>query len=127
MEMNTSQSESEIMRIIWQGGGTITLGPLLTKLSAIGKSWKSNTVVTFLARLVEKGLLTVEKSGRNNTYIAVLTEAEYREQQMQLFLHKIYEGDVKELIMSLLKQVRLSPHEIEELKAYWEKEKTDNE
>ena len=127
MELQISRSESEIMSIIWQSGGKITVGPLLEKLAVIGRSWKSNTVVTFLARLAEKGLLTVEKSGRFNTYIAVFTEADFRERQTRSFLEKMYDGNAKELVASLLRQECLSPADIEELTVFWKKGGDGNE
>lgn len=119
MEQNVSQSESEILQIIWESGGSTTVAPLLEKLAAIGKPWKSNTVVTFLARLVEKGLLSVEKSGRNNIYNVVFSAKEFRERQMQSFLEKMYADDAKELVASLLRHEYLTAKDVEELAEIW--------
>ena len=68
-----SESELAIMQVIWQGGGKILLAPLMEALERQGRSWKPNTVLTFLSRLAEKGLLAVEKQGRLNEYVALCT------------------------------------------------------
>ena len=104
MDIQISPSENEIMRVIWKLDGKITVAPLMDELIALGKQWKSNTVVTFLSRLVEKGLLTVEKNGRNNTYTAVLSETEFKKQQMGVFVKEAYDGNVGEFIAQLLEQ-----------------------
>jgi predicted transcriptional regulator len=116
-----SNSEFEIMQIIWQSGNEITVGVLLSKLCGLGKSWKSSTVVTFLSRLVEKGMLTATKDGRTNIYAAAVSEEELRKYETQTFIKKIYDGNAKELVASLLKQESLTPEDIDELRIYWQK------
>lgn len=116
-----SQSELEVMQIIWQENGSITLAPLMKKLSREGKTWKANTVVTFLARLVEKGLLTTEKRGRNNIYLAKASEKDYLANQTTAFLKKMYAGDAKELVASLLRDECITMDDIEELAEFWKK------
>ncbi|MCL2815000.1 MAG: BlaI/MecI/CopY family transcriptional regulator [Oscillospiraceae bacterium] len=116
---DASNAELEIMRIIWQSGGEITVKVLLSKLCAAGKSWKSSTVVTFLSRLVEKGMLTAVKDGRNNRYAAAISEKELRERQTHSFLKKIYDGNAKELVAALLKHEKLTKDDIEELSVFW--------
>jgi len=116
-----SNSEHEIMQAIWQSGGQITVGALLNRLGGLGKSWKSSTVVTFLSRLVEKGMLNAVKDGRNNLYIAAVSEEELRRYETQSFIEKIYDGNAKELVASLLKQESLTPEDMEELREFWRK------
>ena len=120
-----SQSELEIMDIIWKERSTITLAPLMEKLGQIGKRWKTNTVVTFLARLAEKGLLSIEKRGRNNVYIANVGEQDYLESQTKAFLIKNYANDAKELVASLLRHEYLTADEIEEIAEYWKKRRIE--
>jgi len=128
MTMNgISDAELEIMRVIWSEGGRIFLAPLMEKLDGMGKSWKANTVLTFLARLVEKGILEVEKSGRLNQYVAVCTEASYTESLTQSFLGKVFGGDAKSLVSTLIRQDCLSADDIIDLQEFWAREGTQNE
>jgi BlaI family transcriptional regulator, penicillinase repressor len=116
-----SDSEMEIMQIIWANEGSIMFAELLSKLDEKEKNWKPNTVLTFLARLTEKDILTSEKRGRLNEYISLISENEYMEQQTKAFLHKVYGGDAKNLVSSLLKQDYLTSKDFEELKEFWDK------
>ena len=52
-----SESEMEIMRVIWDAGSPVTAAELLERFAH--KGWKIQTVSTFLSRLVEKGVLSV--------------------------------------------------------------------
>ena len=119
-----SDTELEIMRVIWSEGGQLMLAPLMENLEGMGKKWKTNTVLTFLARLVEKGMLAVEKQGRLNVYKALCTENDYTESLTQSFLGKVFNGDAKSLVVSLLKQDCLSAEDIAELQEFWMNERS---
>lgn len=114
-----SDSEKEIMNIIWENGGSILLTSLLEILDTKNRNWKRTTVQTFLTRLIEKNILTYRKNGRNSEYIALLSEDEYMVEQTKLFLHKVYNGNVKNLVSTLLQQGSLTSDDFEELKKFW--------
>lgn len=120
--MNTygiSESELEIMYVIWGEGGRVFLAPLMEKLEGMGKKWKANTVLTFLSRLAEKGMISVEKQGRLNQYVALYSENDYMESLNQSFLGKYYGGNAKNLVAALLRQDCLSTDDIAELQEFW--------
>ena len=71
-----SESEMEIMRVIWDAGEPVTAVWLLEVFAH--KGWKIQTVSTFLSRLVEKGVLSVERRGRSNFYTPAVTEQGYQ-------------------------------------------------
>ncbi len=53
-----SETEMEVMQVIWASDNPITSGELLDIFAQKkGKKWKGQTIATFLARLVEKGVL----------------------------------------------------------------------
>ncbi len=114
-----SDSEIEIMQIIWANKGSILFAELLNELESKQKNWKPNTVLTFLARLSDKGILTTEKKGRLNVYISLVSENDYLEAQAKTFLDKVYGGNVKGLISALLKSDGLSSQDFDELKTFW--------
>lgn len=114
-----SDSELELMRIIWKNGGRILFAQVMPELSLIKKDWKINTALTFLSRLVEKGMLAVKKRGRRNEYIALVSEEEYAARQTSDFLERVYEGDVRSLVSALIVQNRISADELEQLGRFW--------
>ena len=51
-----SDSEKEIMRLIWDHGGTMTISELLDQIEQTDHDWKRTTVRTFISRLIDKGM-----------------------------------------------------------------------
>ncbi|EAD1226355.1 BlaI/MecI/CopY family transcriptional regulator [Listeria monocytogenes] len=122
-----SKSELEVMKIIWDFGRAVQYADVAGKLEEKNYSWKKNTVLTFLTRLVEKNLLSVKKVGRKNEYYALVSENEYLERQTETFVEDIYEGDVKGLITNLVQNDLISPDELEDLQQFWQRMKSPNE
>ncbi|EAC9533866.1 transcriptional regulator [Listeria monocytogenes] len=122
-----SKSELEVMKIIWDFGRAVQYADVAGKLEEKNYSWKKNTVLTFLTRLVEKNLLSVKKVGRKNEYYALVSENEYLERQTEIFVEEIYEGDVKGLITNLVQNDLISPDELEDLQQFWKRMKSPNE
>ncbi len=117
-----SDAELEIMQVVWGEGGRILFAPLMKRLRSMGKQWKANTVLTFLSRLTEKGMLSVEKRGRLNQYIASYDKGQYVELLTHSFLGKFYGGDAKSLVVSLIRQDWLSAEDVVELQEFWREE-----
>ncbi|ECB9582042.1 BlaI/MecI/CopY family transcriptional regulator [Listeria monocytogenes] len=122
-----SKSELEVMKVIWDFGRAVQYADVAGKLEEKNYSWKKNTVLTFLTRLVEKNLLSVKKVGRKNEYYALVSENEYLERQTETFVKDIYEGDVKGLITNLVQNDLISPDELEDLQQFWKRMKSPNE
>ncbi len=114
-----SDSELEIIQIIWSNNGSASFAKITSELKKKSKAYKTNTILTFLSRLAEKNKLIVEKRGRLNEYIALISETEYMSEQTKYFLEKVYRGNAKNLVSSLLKQDYLTSNDIEELSKFW--------
>ncbi len=122
MERQISESERVLMKIIWKNRGAALYSLIMEELEKDKNEWKNNTVLTLLSRLVEKKFLKVRKIGRRNEYVATVTEAEYQAMQTNSFLDKVYGGNVKNLVSTLLRQDILSADELKEIEAFWRKE-----
>lgn len=128
MAQQISESELILMKIIWKNGGAALYSRIMEELEndqSDGKRdipWKTNTVLTLLSRLVEKKFLKVRKIGRRNEYVAVVTEVEYQATQTHSFLDRVYGGDVRNLVSTLLRQDILSAQELKEIEEFWKKE-----
>ena len=118
-----SDSELVLMKIVWNSGGTALYAHIMEQLAASGCSWQKNTVITLLSRLVEKGLLRTNKLGRRNQYTAAVSRNDYQAAQARTLLDKLYQGDAKGLVATLIQQEMLSPQDYEELKRFWEKQR----
>ena len=110
-------SELELMVILWRAGKPMTRVEIEEKLSVKGK-WSKTTVLSFLARLEEKGFVRVEKEGRSNCYIPLVEESDYLQQESGTILKRLYGSSVKKFVAALYDGNELSEGQIEELKDY---------
>ena len=116
-----SETEMEVMQIIWASGHPITSGELLDIFAKDkGKEWKGQTMATFLARLVEKGvLISTKQQGRTNIYEPCISPEEYRSQEAKSLLETLYEGSVKNFLTTLYDGKELTKDEIVELRRWF--------
>lgn len=122
MVQQLSDSELEIMKIVWGNPEEVTLfSYIMDTLAARGKPCQKNTLIVLLSRLMNKGFLSAEKIGRRNEYTALISEAKYRTEQTKCFLDKIYEGNAGGLISNLISGDLLEEGEYEELRSLLEK------
>lgn len=114
-----SDYEQELMKIIWAGGGTALYANIAKTLEEKGTPWTKNTIITLLSRLVGKGFLERNKIGlHRNKYTALVSEKEYQAEQTRSFLDKVYEGNAKGLVSTLIQKDLLTSADYEELKRH---------
>ncbi|MDD2993427.1 MAG: BlaI/MecI/CopY family transcriptional regulator [Pygmaiobacter sp.] len=112
--MKLSATEYEIMQRIWAKDGPATSGDLSALSTARG--WKAPTVLTFLKRMCEKGLLATEKRGKMRFYTPLLSKEAYAREETQSLVNELYGGKMSNLIASLTEQGSLSAADCAELK-----------
>ncbi len=110
-------SELEIMMIIWEAKEPISSAYLMQKLKG-EKNWATTTVLNFLARLVERGFLHVEKQGRINIYSPLVVEKEYIEAESRSFLERLHKSSLKSFVAALYTGKTISSKDADELKDY---------
>lgn len=126
MSIQLSGAQKEIMEVIWAAGQPLTCEELRRRLAG-AREWKTTTVLTFLSRLVEKGMLTVTKQGRTNFYAARISEADYEGEESARFLEQMHGGSVKRMIAALCESGRMDPGELEELRGWLEERQQRDE
>ncbi|MDE6232723.1 MAG: BlaI/MecI/CopY family transcriptional regulator [Lachnospiraceae bacterium] len=114
-----SDYELELMKIIWANGGTALYVEIVKALEDKGTPWTKNTIITLLSRLINKGFLKANKTGFRNQYIAIVLETDYQEAQTKTLLDKLYEGNAKGLVSTLIQKDLLSPDDYEDLRKHW--------
>ena len=119
MVQQVSDFELELMKTIWEHGGTALYAEIVESLAKKGLSTTKNTIISLLLRLIDKGFLKTHKIGRRNEYTALVSEAAYQAAQTETFLEKVYEGDAKGLISTLIQKELISADEYEALKQFW--------
>ncbi len=123
MPQQISESELVLMNIIWKNGGTALYSFIMEELEKDKNEWKKNTVLTLLSRLIDKKFLKTNKIGRRNEYAVLVTQQEYQAMQTHSFLNRIYGGNVKNLVSTLLQEDIISSGELKEIEDFWKEQK----
>ncbi|MBQ4109335.1 MAG: BlaI/MecI/CopY family transcriptional regulator [Clostridia bacterium] len=93
-----SQSEMEIMEIIWSLEEEVSI-PEISERMKVQK--KYTTVSTFVTRLKNKGFLNMTKKNGINVYSAAITKEQYKTEETEEFLNTVHNGSAKSLVASL--------------------------
>ncbi len=125
-------SEFQVMQIIWDmvrendGDCTaITAGAMLVYAPGQIGHLKLTTILTLINRLVAKGFVRTEKTGRANCCIPLVTEGDYRQNAASNFVETVYKNDTKSLISALLGSENLSRGDIDEIRTLISRTGTD--
>ena len=109
-----SDAEKQIMELIWASKKPVTTSEIMQNLPK-DVEWKQNTVVTFLARLIEKGLLKATRISKANYYEPCITEQEYRNYETRQFVKDVHRGSIFGFISALCDNGDLTKEDIEAL------------
>lgn len=112
-----SDSEFEIMKILWSRENPMTSNEILDEMRG-QRDWKLASLMTVLARMVEKGYVYCDRSTRTNYYNAVVGEEQYKVGESEQLLDKLFNKSATRLIASLYQGKKFSAEEIKELRAY---------
>jgi len=117
-------AELEIMKIIWHQGTEATSAQIMEGLEG-QKEWAVTTVLNFLARLVDRGFLKVERKGKINIYTVIIDENAYLEIESKSFLERLHGSSLKSLVVSLYDGKAISKSDLAELKSFIEEKAGD--
>ena len=110
-------AELMIMKIIWQVSGDITSARICQELEG-KREWAVTTVLNFLARLVDRGFLTVRRSGKTNIYTPIVDEDVYLENESKSFLEKLHGNSLKSFVAALYEGNAIDQHDLVELRQF---------
>lgn len=105
-------SELEVMKALWSSGPNTSRVDLEKALASF--SWASNTINTYLSRLVNKGFVSVSRNCRNNLYTALVSCEEYQAFDSRMVISRLY-GNPRNFLAALARE-GLERQEIDELR-----------
>lgn len=117
-------AELAVMQALWQSGGEATSAQIQAVLSQT-YDWKPTSVLTFLARLTEKGFVISRKEGKANHYTACIAEADYQQNESVHFVQRLFAGSVKDMVASLAEAGSMTEADVEELRAFLAEQKEE--
>ena len=112
-----TESEKVTMKCVWDLGDGSRLAHILSLANdKYKKEWKSQTVSTFLGKLVAKGYVEQYRDGRYYCYRILISKNEYRCHELARDLQFWDDGDVALLAEELLDEKTFTQEQREILK-----------
>ncbi|HPF40060.1 MAG TPA: BlaI/MecI/CopY family transcriptional regulator [Phycisphaerae bacterium] len=112
--LELSAAELEVLRVLWDVGPS-TVRQVLQALHGRGRDWAYTTVLTFLTRMEQKGVVSSNKSGMAYVYRPALTRNRVRRERLRVLVDELYDGAAGPLVLQLIKSQRLNREDIEAL------------
>ncbi|HEX8296064.1 MAG TPA: BlaI/MecI/CopY family transcriptional regulator [Chthoniobacteraceae bacterium] len=109
-----SQSEWSVASVVW-AQERLTAAEIAEQLPKTVR-WKLKTVNTFLARLVSKGVLEVERDGRAFRYRALIPRERCVRAESDSFLRRVFAGATAPMLAHFCETADLTEEEIAELR-----------
>jgi len=113
--MKISDTEWLVMHVVWQRGPVGAAEVIEALLPETG--WSHRTVRTLLNRLVKKGAIRAELVDGRNIYRAKVAQSQCVRQESRSFLNKVFGGDASLMLLHFVQSEKLTPEQINELKA----------
>lgn len=100
-KMRLTDSEEIVMKCIWDIGNDMCLSQIMEYTKEYGKDWKSQTVSTFLSKLVLKGFIDPYRKGRYFHYKVLVSEKDYKNTALNEYLKFWNKGDMESFAKDL--------------------------
>jgi CopY/TcrY family copper transport repressor len=121
--MQISNAEWRIMKIIWMEGKQ-TSTDLIAVLSE-RFDWSQSTIKTLLTRLVEKGCLTREKSGKAFVYSSLLTQDQSLDLVVEDVKDKVCSKRIVQVLENLIQESDFTLADLNQLQQVLEEKKAE--
>lgn len=116
MKAKPTESELEILQVIWQKG-KVTVREVHEHLASI-KDTGYTTTLKQMQNMHVKGLLHRDEQNRTHTYTAAIEEQATQKNLVQNFMASAFGGSAKNLVMQALGQGNPSKEELAEIRAF---------
>ena len=119
MKIKPTDSELEVLALIWQQG-ELTVRQIhdqIRKSRDIGYT----TTLKIMQIMFEKGMLTRSRQGKTHIYNAVEAQQKTQDGLVNKMVKTEFHGSAKDLVMQALGSTNTSKAELEEIRAYLDK------
>ena len=110
---NLTTKEEEIMQILWD----LKKALVRDVMEKLPHSKQPYTTISSIVRILEKkGFVGHKPYGKTHEYFPLISKAEYRKRKFKRFINEYFDNSMDSVVSFLLKEEKLNPEEIEELK-----------
>ena len=111
-----TNAELLVMKCIWDNTQDMVLSEVVAIVNdRYNKEWKPQTVSTYLAHLVQKNFLKMERNGKIYTYHPLVAEADYRNKEMTAFVDFWGCGSPSQFLSAFFKDNKVEKTELDNL------------
>ncbi|MDR0302656.1 MAG: BlaI/MecI/CopY family transcriptional regulator [Treponema sp.] len=107
-------AEFDVMKIIWANEPPATTALIMEQLGK-DKTWKIQTVISLMLRLVERGFLRSEKHGKERTYFPLINKDDYLKYETKNFIKHFHDNSFLNLVNTLYNDKALTDDDVDEL------------
>ena len=118
-----SEAEWEVMKVIWKRFPCLAQ-EIIQALTGSAR-WGPATVKTMINRLVGKGALRYERTGKSYLYSPAVTEEECRAAEADSFLHRVFDGALSPMLSHFVRSRHLTQKDLDALEQILRERKTD--
>lgn len=111
-----SDAELAVLRVLWDHG-PLTVREVMQHLHERGRRVAYTTVMTFLSRLEQKGVLTSDKGDVAYVYRPRVTREHVTQSRLRAVLDELFDGAAGPAVLHLVENQRLTPEERARLRA----------
>jgi len=115
-----SDSELEVLEVLWRAKEPLPVGPIRRTLEG-ERGWDGSTIKTLLRRLCEKGAVEAEKR-EVFYYKPLLSRRDYQEWSTKSLIQRVYRGNARALVASLVQGDQLTRQDLDELRSLLDRE-----
>lgn len=113
-KINISDGEWKIMKLLWENP-PLTTAQLVSALEP-ETGWTKTTVFVMLKRLMAKGAVGIDESGKFNLYYPKVSRSLVSETETESFISRVYDGSIGLMFSALAGTRELSDKDIAELR-----------
>ncbi|MDO5808295.1 MAG: BlaI/MecI/CopY family transcriptional regulator [Lachnospiraceae bacterium] len=112
-----SDIEYELMQFFWENDQPLPFADVLAYCNGTLKhGWAATTLHTYLTRMIQKGVLASSRKGYKRSYYAKVSETQLSSHYANRFLADSFGGSLKNLLLTLTSESKLTQAEVDELK-----------
>jgi BlaI family penicillinase repressor len=116
MELKPTESELEILQILWEKGQCSVRD--VHEILAATKDAGYTTTLKLMQIMLEKGLVERDATSRTHIYKALVKQADAQKHYLDKMINNVFNGSAANLVMQALGNHRSSKAEIDAIKQY---------
>jgi BlaI family penicillinase repressor len=113
---DVTDAELAVLQVLWERG-PCNRRDLAARLYPGGSPAHYTTIQKLLERLEAKGHVASDRAGKTVSFTATIGREELINRRLQAMADKLCEGSLTPLLTNLIQAQRLSPKELQELRA----------